>query len=373
MLGLAASAAMVKMGDDAKDLLCDEDGYLVSPDGVSSDMLTIDKKAGIIKFEGTGIEINADNYDYADWENGVFRNFDGSVDIDLGANKFIDTENGIFVDPDVNISAVLDGKHFGNIAIPYFPSFGSGYPTTPWDDRWGTMQAHYADEYENATTLDKAALFITSLFNRNSAIEDMAGTKDIFGNDIMTATDSDGDTYLTSIPRGIVNDPLFAKFQTMLGGDKETAVETFNNARLQAYLEDNFPSFGTRVLAYEGGRHSYGGHIAPEHERYDGQQVQEILNKISEDGGYFPDPGSEEAVNFAKYQNIMLKSGFWEKPLISLNMLLDVDEDGKPDIDIDGDGIPDYDRDGDGIIDLSSEDSGGILGAVFRFFEELVD
>ncbi len=69
----------------------------------------------------------------------------------------------------------------------------------------------------------------------------------------------------------------------------------------------------------------------------------------------------------------MLKSGFWEKPLISPNMLLDVDGDGKPDIDIDGDGIPDYDRDGDGIIDLSSEDSGGILGAVFRFFKELVD
>lgn len=373
LLGLAASAAMVKMGDGAKDLLSDKDGYLVSPDGVSSDMINIDEKAGIIKFEGTGIEIKADDYDYVDWENGVFRNFDGSVDIDLGANKFIDTENGIFVDPAEKIAAVLDREHFENIAIPHFPSFGSGYPTTSWDDRWGTIQSRYTGEYENSSALDKATLFIKNLFNRDSLVEDVAGAKDIFGNDIMTATDSDGDTYLTSMPRGIINDPVFAKFQTMLGGDKETAVETFNNARLRTYLEENFPSFGTRVLAYEGGRHSNGGHIAPEHERYDGQQVQEVLDKISEDGGYFPDPGSEEAINFVKYQNIMLKSGFWEKPLISPNMLLDADGDGKPDIDIDGDGIPDYDINGDGIIDLSSKSGGGILGALLRFFKGSTD
>ena len=69
----------------------------------------------------------------------------------------------------------------------------------------------------------------------------------------------------------------------------------------------------------------------------------------------------------------MLKSGFWEKPLISPNMLLDVDGDGKPDIDIDGDGIPDYDTDGYGIIDLSSESGGGILGALLRFVKGLAD
>lgn len=69
----------------------------------------------------------------------------------------------------------------------------------------------------------------------------------------------------------------------------------------------------------------------------------------------------------------MLKSGFWEKPLISPNMLLDADGDGKPDIDIDGDGIPDYDINGDGIIDLSSKSGGGILGALLRFFKGSTD
>ena len=69
----------------------------------------------------------------------------------------------------------------------------------------------------------------------------------------------------------------------------------------------------------------------------------------------------------------MLKGGFWEKPMISPNTLLDIDGDGKPDIDLDGDGIPDYDRDGDGIIDLSSEGGGGILGAAFRFLKGLMD
>lgn len=373
LLSLAASAAMVKMGEGAKDLLCDSDGYLVSENGVSSDMLTIDEKEGIIKFEGTGIEINADDYDYVDWENGVFRNFDGSVDIDLSASKFIDTENGIFVDPTEKISAILDGDSFENIAIPHFPSFGSGYPTTPWDGRWGTIQSRYADEYEQEENiLEKASSFIKGLFSSDSVADNITEAKDIFGNDIMVATDKDGDTYLTSKP-GITDNPAFAKFQNILGGDKETAVETFNNMRLQSYLQNKFPSFGTRVLVYEGGRHSNGGSIAPIQERYNGEQVQEVLNKIAEDGGYFPDPGSEEAINFVKYQNIMLKSGFWEKPMISPNMLLDVDGDGKPDIDLDGDGIPDYDRDGDGIIDLSSENGGGILGATFRFLKGLMD
>ena len=373
LLGLAASAAMVKMGDGAKDLLCDENGYIVSPNGVSSDMVNIDEKAGIIKFEGTGIEIDADDYDFVDWENGIFKNYDGSVDIDLSANKFIDTENGIFVDPTEKISAILDGDSFENIAIPHFPSFGSGYPTTPWDDRWGAIQSLYADEYEQEESiLQKASSFIKGLFVNDSVADDISEAKDIFGNDIMVATDKDGDAYLTSKP-GITDNPVFAKFQSILGGDKETAVETFNNMRLQSYLGSKYPSFGTRVLVYEGGRHSNGCHIAPIQERYDGKQVQEVLNKISEDGGYFPDPGSEEAINFVKYQNIMLKGGFWEKPMISPNTLLDIDGDGKPDIDLDGDGIPDYDRDGDWIIDLSSEGGGGILGAVFRFLKGLMD
>ena len=129
LLRLATSIAMVKLGAVAENLLFDKDGFIVSDNGIKSDMVNIDAAQGIIKFEGTGIEIKADDYDVVDWDNGIFRNYDGSVDIDLSSNKFIDAESGIFVDPEAKISAVLDGDRLQNIAIPHF---GSGYPLFPW-------------------------------------------------------------------------------------------------------------------------------------------------------------------------------------------------------------------------------------------------
>ena len=372
LLGLATSAAMVKMGDGARELLFDEDGYSVDQNGITSDLLTFNENEGVIKFEGTGIEIDADNCDVVDWENGVFRKLDGSIDIDLGANKFIDLKNGIFVDPEEKISAILDGENFENIAIPHFPSFGSGYPTCPWDDRWGTIQSRYSDEYEQEENIfEKAASFIKNLFGNADARTPSIEAKDIFGNDIIVATDNDGDAYLASTPN-ITTSPIFAKFQSALGADKETAIETFNNMRLQSYLNDKYPSFGTRVMVYEGGRNAGVG-ITPDHERSNPDHVKQVLDKISQDGSYYPEPGSEEAISFAKYQNVMLKNGLWQKPLVTPNLLLDIDGDGKPDIDLDGDGIPDYDKDGDGIIDFSSESSGGILGAAYRFIKGLLD
>ena len=355
LLGLAASVAMVKMGKGAQELLCDEDGYKVNSNGVKSDLVNIDEKDGIIKFEGTGIEIDADKCDVADWENGVFRNYDGSIDIDLGNNKFIDTDNGIFVDPDANISAVIDGEHFENIAIP---SFGSGYPTCPWDDRWGTM-GNNNDDVEEKNVFEKAGDFIKSLFDKDSDVG-FEGMKDIFGNEIIEATDMTGDKYLTYLPEKLANAPAFEEFRKFVGDD-ETAIEVANNLHLKSYLENNYPSFGTRVMAYEGGRNSWGGEMPGIEERYDSDLANEVLSKIANDGAYYPDPGSIEAINFAKYQNSMIKEGLWDKPMISYATLLDVNGDGNVDIDLDGDGIPDIDIDGDGIIEMSSEHHGAYL------------
>lgn len=362
LLGLATSAAMVKMGKGAKELLCNEDGYKVSENGVKSDLVNIDEKQGVIEFEGTGIKIDTDKCDIVDWENGIFKNYDGSIDIDLGNNKFIDTEAGILVDPSENISAVLDGEHFENIAIP---TFGSGYPTCPWDDRWATIDRHM-DTEEKESVFDKAGDFIRSIFGDNSEI-DTEDMRDIFGNKIVEATDATGDTYLTYIPQKLEASPVFDRFKQLLGDD-ETAVEFANNMHLKSYIEDKYPSFGTRVMAYEGGRNSWGGQMPDIEETYDSDMADEVLGKIAEHGGYFPEPGSLEAINFAKYQNLMIKEGVWEKPLISYDTLLDLDNDDKSDIDLDDDGVPDMDLDGDGIIDMSSEHHLAYIWEAFKDF-----
>ena len=368
LLGLAASVAMVKMGKEAQELLCDEDGYSVDGNGVKSDLVNIDEKDGIIKFEGTGIEIDADKCDVADWENGIFRNYDGSIDIDLGNNKFIDTDNGIFVDPDANISAVLDGGHFENIAIP---SFGSGYPTCPWDDRWQTMPDSSVHREKDArSALDKASEFLKDIFKDGSGADEAENTTDIFGNMIIKATDSNGDTYLTCRP-DISKDPVFARFSSIIGND-EPAVEMYNNIRLRAYMDGKYPTFGTRVMVYEGGRNSWGGQMPSEESRYDTDEARGVLEKISRDGGYYPEPGSSEAISFLKFQNIMLREGVWDEPIIAPNLLLDTDGDFEPDVDLDGDNIPDYDTNEDGIIEMSSQDDkDNIIDSIKDFFAEL--
>ena len=40
---------------------------------------------------------------------------------------------------------------------------------------------------------------------------------------------------------------------------KEAATERASGERLQQYIQTNYPNFGTRILAYEGGRNATGG------------------------------------------------------------------------------------------------------------------
>ncbi|MCD7878690.1 MAG: hypothetical protein LUG16_02010, partial [Candidatus Gastranaerophilales bacterium] len=366
LLGLATSIAMVKMGEDADELLFDDNGYLVTDKGVQSDLVTIDDEKGIIKFEGTGIEINADDYDIVDWENGIFRNYDGSVDIDLGNNKFIDTQSGIFVDPAAKISAVLDGASLQCIAVP---SFTSGHDLFPWDgndDVPSKPKSAKIMEEERQTYQRYLKSLIKAKDSENLPQND--DIKDIFGNPIIAATDKDGDRYLASYSPEIDDNSVFAPFKKILGS--ETVAETVNNARLKSYIDENYPSFGTRIQVYEGGRNAT--HTLPleEYEKFD-DSAYEVRDKIINEA-YRPEPGSEEAINFAKYQNRMIRLHCWKEPLLSPNELLDIDGDGIADIDIDGDGIPDYDMDGDGIIDMSSEQDRGIIGELIytlrRFF-----
>lgn len=352
LLGLATSAAMVKMGEGAKELLNSSTGYFVSDNGVKSDLINIDKAKGIIEFLGTGISINSAKCDIADWENGIFRNYDGSIDIDLGNNKFIDTIHGIFVDPAEKISAVLDGDKLQSMAIPSF----TGYQVWPNP----VLSRNTVADVKDETPIEKLCDFFNKLFKKDS-MPQAENIKDIFGNEIVVAKDKDGDTYLAPYMKSIAENPIFKEFAQ--GMDKEDAIETSNDIRLKQYMDKNYPNFGTRIMVYEGGRNATGPRstIKP-FEICKKDMVEETLKKLKYNANYVPEQGSEEAKNFAIYQQRMMKLHGWKEPKIDPNLLL-----GK-NIDLDGDGIPDFDRNGDGKIDYSSDGKPkGMQGLKFLF------
>lgn len=256
LLALATSTAMVKLGENAKDVLVNENGYFVSENGIFSDSVNIDSANQVIDFEGTGIKIDADNYDYVDWENGIFKNFDGSVDIDLGNNKFIDEIHGIFVNPQEKISAVLDGNYLQSIAIPSF----TGYQTWPYsvlhrsdlddDSNLSTaekIRQFFVKPIPEESIFERAGKFIKSIFVTDT-LPQAEGIQDIFGNKIITAKDSDGDTYFAPYIKQLDSNPIFAEFRKTCG--TENAVETINNEHLRQYIENNHPKFGMKIQPY---------------------------------------------------------------------------------------------------------------------------
>lgn len=118
VLSIAGGAYMMKHMD-VKDIFLPDGTYLMSVDELKTDKITANAEEGILKIEGTPIDIDASRYDIADIEKGVFKNFDGSVDIDLANNKYIDLEHGVIIDPDSQVSFIqnTDGV-FENVALP---------------------------------------------------------------------------------------------------------------------------------------------------------------------------------------------------------------------------------------------------------------
>ena len=389
LLGVVTSAAVVKMGEGAAELLCDSDGYSVTEDGVVSDLVKIDTDNQILEFKGTGISINADDYDYVDWENGIFRNIDGSVDINLAEGKFIDTVNGIIVDPEHQVSGILDNGVMQAMAIPKFDNieFGSGYPTGIVDDRWGTLQQEYArrnpEIYEQRNPFEKAADFIKSLFSEDS-MPQVDGMEDIFGNEIITAKDSNGDMYLASyLQKEIDANPTFADFRMKFG--KEAATERVNAERLEQYIQANHPSFGTRIMAYEGGRNATGGagnyeelmeSLEERHgaENKKGPGIFEEFD-ADKDGKLSP----EELQNFMQSLSRDEKGNLDEEGTARFLELFDVNRDGKVTLDeimevfdLDKNGSVSFDEvfdffdfNGDGVT-TAGEFFRGIIKLIFR-------
>lgn len=122
ILSIAGGAYLMK-NMDVKDIFLPDGSYLMSVDELKTDKITANAEEGILKIEGTPIDIDANRYDFADIERGVFKNYDGSVDIDLANNKYIDLEHGVIIDPDNQMSFIenADGV-FENVAIPALSS-----------------------------------------------------------------------------------------------------------------------------------------------------------------------------------------------------------------------------------------------------------
>lgn len=116
----AASYAMRHL--DVKDIFLSDGTYLMSVDELKTDKITANSEEGILKIEGTPIDIDASRYDIADIEHGIFKNTDGSVDIDLANNKYIDLEHGVIIDPDSQVSFIDANGVLENVAIPALTS-----------------------------------------------------------------------------------------------------------------------------------------------------------------------------------------------------------------------------------------------------------
>ena len=376
LLGVVTSAAMVKMGEQASELLCDSDGYLITEDGVVSDLVNIDIDDQILEFKGTGISINADDYDYVDWENGIFKNFDGSADINLGEGKFIDTINGIIVDSEHEVSGILDNGVMQSMAVPSF----TGYQTWPYPviTRSDLMPEPEKNPFE------KAADFIKGLFRENSMPE-VDDVQDIFGNEIMIAKDNNGDTYLASyLQKEIEANPVFADFATKFG--KEAATERASGERLQQYIQTNYPNFGTRILAYEGGRNATGGignyektmeNLRERHGIASKRGLAGILEEfdMDKDGKLSP----SELQNYIQSLSRDEKGNLDKEGTARFLELFDTNHDGKITLDeimevfdLDGNGSVSFDEvfdffdfDGDGVTTVS-EFFQGIIKLIFR-------
>lgn len=119
-LSLGLSMLLANGGDPNYIFLPDGTAFMNLKDQrLQSSNIVADGDDGIFKMKNTPLKIDATKYDISQPEKGIYKNIDGSVDIDLLHNKYIDKQHGIFVDPEHNISAFInkEGK-MQNLVIP---------------------------------------------------------------------------------------------------------------------------------------------------------------------------------------------------------------------------------------------------------------
>lgn len=219
-LGLGVAMLLADGGDPNYVFLPDGTAFMnLKEQRLQSSNIIADGDDGIFKMKNTPLKLDARNYDISQPEKGIYKNLDGSVDIDLMHNKYIDKEHGIFVDPEHNISAFInkDGK-MQNLVIPDIndkvsfqqlpqesQKWTAGHITykpqaiTRHDfiEQYGITPERYAAEHEgqtgyaeilpddNRSAFDKLKDFIL-----NNDTDDKI--YDIFGREIIKLEDSNG-------------------------------------------------------------------------------------------------------------------------------------------------------------------------------------
>jgi hypothetical protein len=240
------------------------DGTYVNLSNLSakSSNVTADADDGILQIKGTGIDIRPERFDYVDAGKGIYKNYDGSVDIDLLKHKFIDKANGIFVDPAHKISAVMHDGKLENIVVPD-TSFGTSMdprdhyiseslPITRANfmEKYGISPEEYKTEHgfipqsrtivpdDNRSLTEKLKDFFSGHNSNNEKLHD------IFGREIVSFTDKAGNMSHVALNEEMME---FVK-DHHLNNDKISELINFaDNIRLKEYLVNFEPHYADLV------------------------------------------------------------------------------------------------------------------------------
>lgn len=230
LLSVALASAIAK-GTNPEDIFLPDGTYLCNAKelSVKSSTLEADGDDGVLKLNGTSLNIDKNKYDenLSIPEKGIYKSADGKLDIDLLNNKYIDRDNGIVVEPDANISAFMtvDGS-FKSLPLH---NFGSGYPTNPWTD--GGLPLPSSD-YDSISFFEKL--------------------KDFFhiGNSDMKNAINTYENSLAEQIREKIADSSVQEYIKQNGIDNTTAeniVQYAEDIRLKEYMLEHHPSLADHV------------------------------------------------------------------------------------------------------------------------------
>lgn len=146
LCSVTMAAAIAKQQNPEKIFLSDGSFFANASDlAKRQDDVLINMENKSFQAKDAGIDLNPERFDFVNARKGIYKNYDGSADINLSENKYIDTENGIFIDEKDKMSLIENDGIYQNVLLP---SFKSGYPTRPEDPRWGghsTPISHHED------------------------------------------------------------------------------------------------------------------------------------------------------------------------------------------------------------------------------------
>lgn len=289
----AGCYVMNKMNPE--DIFLPDGTYFMSTEQMKTPVITADTDEGILKIEGTPIDIDASKYDIADIEHGIFKNFDGSVDIDLANNKYIDMDKGVIIDPEHNLSFIKDTSgSMHNLILPDLhslnfkgASMGTSNPI-PWKQtRQEYIQDNNSkpeDDFRDIFSGDKRiphsatdrvvdpddnrklAQKIIDFFNplspdsRFSNLYDKTKSYDMFGREILTISKPDGSISKVAIDEDLKT--VLDKYNLKEDSLGEIA-DFFDKIKLKEYLLEYHPAHNIDL----------GVHI---------ESFQEFINRLSE-------------------------------------------------------------------------------------------